>query len=97
MWFLLMACSVGWSADAVGMRAQADALQKKGNWREAYELRVKVLRESDDPLSGDDLRKAAECLEEGGDWKSIDSFLGEFTESRRNNAAVMEAAGEIYL
>ncbi len=41
---LLLACGVAFAADAPEMRKKAEKLEKDGNWKEAYELRVKLLR-----------------------------------------------------
>jgi len=61
---LLMALPLS-AADPEPMRKDASKLEKQGNWREAYELRVKILRETSDEHSGTDLQKALESRRRG--------------------------------
>ncbi|MBG7607868.1 MAG: hypothetical protein IZT59_07580, partial [Verrucomicrobia bacterium] len=46
------------AAEPAPTRKQAEKLEKGGNWREAYELRVKLLRKISDKESGKDLQLA---------------------------------------
>lgn len=93
----LLMCGVAFAANAPEMRTQAEKLEKAGNWQEAYELRVKLLREVDDQQSGKDLERALASQNRLGDLKSFDALLDELTVSKKGNANFMIAAGSAYL
>jgi hypothetical protein len=81
----LLTCGAVFAADAPEMRSQAEKLENAGNWKEAYELRVKLLREVDDKDSGKDLEKALVSQNQLGDQKSFDPLLDELTVSKKGN------------
>ncbi|WP_411825821.1 alpha-2-macroglobulin family protein [Luteolibacter sp. AS25] len=83
--------------DAANLRGQAEKLEQEGNWREAYELRVKLLRESDDERSGEDLSSAVQSLNNLGEQEEFDPLLAEITELKKGNPDLMLAAGHAYL
>lgn len=95
--FLMMTCAMVSAADAPAMRKQAAELEKKGNWREAYELRVRILREVDDAESATDLRQALQSQRQLNEPQNFDPLLAEFTESKKDNPAFMQAAGSAFL
>ena len=79
------------------MRGQAEKLEKDGNWREAYDLRVKLLREVDDEASAIDLKKAIESQRRLQEEKNFDGLLAEFTQSKKQDPTFMKAAGYAFL
>jgi len=93
----LMMCGAVFAADAPEMRKQAQALEAAGNWKEAYEQRVKILRQIDDTESGEDLFKALNSQRQLGEHKEFDGLLAEFTDKKKDNPHFMEAAGNAYL
>lgn len=95
--FLMMTCAMASAADAPAMRKQAAELEKKGNWREAYELRVKIMREVDDAESASDLRQALQSQRRLSEPQNLDGLLAEFTATKKDNAAFMRAAGNAFL
>lgn len=95
--FLMMTCGMSMAADAPAMRKQAAELEKQGNWREAYELRVKILREVDDADSGTDLQKALQWQRQLGESQNFDPLLAELTESKKDNPDFMQSAGSAFL
>ena len=95
--FLMMTCGMAMAADAPAMRKQAAELETQGNWREAYELRVKILREVDDAESGTDLQQALQSQRQLGEPQNFDPLLAELTESKKDNPAFMQAAGSAFL
>ena len=95
--FLMMTCGMALAADAPAMRKQAIELEKQGNWREAYELRVKILREVDDADSATDLRQALQSQRQLNKPQKFDPLLAELTESKKDNPAFMQAAGSAFL
>jgi uncharacterized protein YfaS (alpha-2-macroglobulin family) len=95
--FLLMTCGLALAADAPALRKQASELEKQGNWREAYVVRVKLLREIDDIESGDDLEKALRSQRELRETENFDTLMAELTESKKDNPQFMEAAGNAFL
>jgi hypothetical protein len=92
-----MTCGLALAADAPALRKQASELEKQGNWKEAYELRVKILREVNDTESGDDLNKALKNQRNLRDTEKFDTLLAELTESKKDNPQFMEAAGNAFL
>jgi hypothetical protein len=92
----LMTCGAIFAADAPQMRSQADKLEKDGNWREAYEVRVKLLREVSDKDSGKDLQKALDSQRRLNKVQEFDTLLTEFTEAKKDNPDFMLAAGNAY-
>jgi uncharacterized protein YfaS (alpha-2-macroglobulin family) len=95
--FLMMTCGMAMAADAPAIRKQAAELEKQGNWREAYELRVKILREVDDAESATDLQQALQSLRQLGEPQNFDPLLAEFTASKKENLDFMRAAGDAFL
>jgi len=93
----LMTCGVIFAAEAPEMRKQAAELEKEGNWREAYDLRVELLREVNDPQSGEDLQLALNSQNRLGEQKLFDPLLKELTASKQDNPDFMLAAGQAYL
>ena len=94
---LMLSCSLAMAADAPELRKQAAELEKKGNWREAYDLRVKILREVDDAESAVDLQQALQSQRLLGEPQNFDPLLTELTTSKKDNSALMQAAGDAYL
>ena len=96
---LLMTCGVFFAAAApeAEWRKQAEKLEKDGNWREAYELRVKLLRKISDKASGKDLSLALNSQNRLREQKNFDALLDELTVSRKDNPDFMLAAGQAYL
>lgn len=94
---LMMTCGFALAADAPEMRKQADKLENDGNWREAYDLRVKILREVDDSKSGEDLQKALNSQLRLGEQKNFDGLMAELTEKLKDNPQFMQAAGSAFL
>lgn len=94
---LMMTCSFALAADAPEMRKQAEKLETDGNWREAYDLRVKILREVDDDQSGVDLQKALNSQQRLGEQKNFDGLMAEMTEKLKDNPQFMQAAGSAFL
>jgi uncharacterized protein YfaS (alpha-2-macroglobulin family) len=95
--FLLLTCGFSLAADAPALRKQAAELEKQGNWKEAYEVRVKLLREVNDAESGDDLDKALQSQRQLREFDQLDALLDELTVSKKDNPQFMEAAGNAYL
>lgn len=93
----LLMCGAIFAAEAPEMRTQAEKLEKDGNWKEAYELRVKLLREVDDSESGEDLKKALNSMNRLRDLKRFDALMDELTVSKKENPVFMVAAGQAYL
>ena len=93
----LLTCGVVFAADAPEMRSQAEKLENEGNWKEAYDLRLKLLREVDDKDSGTDLEKALASQNQLGDQKTFDPLLDELTVSKQGNPDFMLTAGQAYL
>lgn len=93
----LMMCGAIFAAEAPEMRKQAEKLETDGNWKEAYELRVKLLRELDDSESGEDLRKALNSMNRLRDLKGFDALMEELTVSKKDNPVFMIAAGQAYM
>ncbi len=73
--FLLLTCGLSLAADAPALRKQAAELEKQGNWKEAYEVRVKLLREVNDAESGDDLDKALNSQRQLREHDKLDALL----------------------
>ncbi|MGA0898968.1 MAG: alpha-2-macroglobulin family protein [Luteolibacter sp.] len=94
---LLLACGVAFAADAPEMRKKAEKLEKDGNWKEAYELRLKLLREVDDGKSGEDLGRALQSQQRLSKMQEFDSLMAELTEKKKDNYHFMLAAGGHYL
>ena len=94
--FILL-CGLLSAATIPEMRKDASKLESQGNWREAYELRVKLLREADDTGSGVDLQKALNSLRNLREQEKFDELMAEFTDSLKDNPHFMEAAGSAYL
>jgi uncharacterized protein YfaS (alpha-2-macroglobulin family) len=94
---LMMVCGVAFAAEIPEMRKQAAELETQGNWREAYELRVKLLREADDEESGVDLTKALHSQGQVNEHKKFDELMAELTEKKKDNPRFMEAAGSAFL
>lgn len=95
--FLLLTCGLSLAADAPALRKQAAELESQGNWKEAYEVRVKLLREVNDLESGDDLDKALNSQRQLREHDQLDALLEELTVSKKDNPQFMEAAGRAYL
>ncbi len=95
--FLLMISGCALAADAPTLRKQASELETQGNWKEAHEIRVKLLREVNDLESGDDLDKAINSQRQLREHDKLDSLLDELTVSKKDNPQFMEAAGNAYL
>lgn len=93
----LMTCGAIFAADAPETRSQAEKLEKDGNWKEAYEVRVKLLREVDDKDSGKDLQKALNSQRRLNKVQEFDGLLAELTETKKDNPDFMLAAGSAYL
>lgn len=94
--FLLMSTVLS-AAEPESMRAQAEKLEADGNLREAYDLRVKLLREVDDSLSGADLYQAVSAQQQLGELDNFDVLLAELTQKKKENSVFMLAAGTSYL
>ncbi|MDP4995341.1 MAG: MG2 domain-containing protein [Akkermansiaceae bacterium] len=94
--FFLFVAAV-FAAEPDGMRKQAEKLETDGNWQEAYELRVKLLREVDDELSGKDLEKAVGSQNQLGKQEHFDALMAELTEAKKGNAIFMQTAGSAFL
>jgi len=92
-----MSCGVVFAADAPELRKEARKLEKDGNWKEAYELRVKLLREVDDKESALDLNKALDSQMRLGEIQKFDGLLDELTASKESNPDFMLAAGRVYI
>lgn len=92
-----MTCGLALAADAPALRKQAAELEKQGNWKEAYEVRVKLLREVNDTESGDDLDKALNSQRQLRELDKLDALLEELTVSKKDNPQFMSAAGDAYL
>lgn len=95
--FLLLTCGFSLAADAPALRKQAAELEKQGNWKEAYEVHVKLLREVNDAESGDDLDKSLNSQRQLREHDKLDALLDELTVSKKDNPQFMEAAGNAYL
>ncbi len=95
--FLLLSCGVIFADDAVDMREKADKLAKDGNWREAYDLGVRILREVDDKASAQDLQKVLNAQQQLGEVSKFDGLLNELTEKKKDNSEFMVAAGGAYM
>ena len=96
--FLLLALMIPLSAaEPEAMRKQAGKLETDGNWREAYDLRVKLLRNVDDTESADDLNKAINSQRRLREEENFDGLLAELTETKKGNAVFMKAAGYAFL
>ncbi|MFN9662598.1 MAG: hypothetical protein ACK57I_03575 [Akkermansiaceae bacterium] len=95
--FLLLTCAFSLAADAPALRKQASELEKQGNWKEAYEVRIKILRDVNDAESGDDLDKALNSQRQLREHDKLDALLDELTVSKKDNPQFMEAAGKAYL
>ncbi len=95
--FLLMTCGALFAAEAPEMRKQADKLEKEGNWKEAYELRVKLLREVNDKQSGQDLHQAVNSLQRLRELEKFDPLMDELTDLKKDNSDFMVAAGASYI
>ena len=93
--FLLMAAV--FAAEPVEMRKAAAKLEEAGNWKEAYELRVKLLKEVDDELSGKDLELALNSQNRLGKQENFDGLMAELTVEKKDNADFMTTAGTAYL
>ncbi len=85
------------AAEPEEMRNQAAKLEKDGNWEEAYDLRVRILGEVDDDLSGKDLELALESQRQLGGLEKFDPLLADFTEKKKENPSFMIAAGQAFL
>jgi uncharacterized protein YfaS (alpha-2-macroglobulin family) len=94
---LMMTCGFALAADAPEMRKQAEKLETDGNWREAYDLRVKILREVDDDQSGVDLSRALNSQARLGELVKFDHLLAELTEQKKDNSRFMAVAAGSYL
>ncbi|MDX1679849.1 MAG: alpha-2-macroglobulin family protein [Akkermansiaceae bacterium] len=94
---LLLTCGAVFAADATEMRKQARKLEKDGNWKEAYELRVKLLRQVDDEKSGVDLTHAVHAQRRLSKIQWFDELMAELTEKKKDNYHFMSAAGDHYL
>lgn len=94
---LMITCSMALAADVPAMRKQAAELEKQGNWREAYELRMKILREVDDAESAVDLVTVLQSQRQLNEPQNVDALMAEFTASKKNNSAFMQAAGHAFL
>lgn len=96
--FLFLALMIPLSAaEPAPMRKEAEKLEKQGNWREAYDLRVKLLREVEDAASADDLRSALGSQQQLGEEENFDGLLAELTDSKKGNPVFMKAAGYAFL
>jgi len=93
---LLMTCGVVLAVDAPDLRKQAAQLENDGDWKDAYELRVKLLREVDDKDSSQDLFKAIDSINRLNEQKKFDGLLDELTVSKKGNPDFMLAAGQAY-
>lgn len=93
---LMMALPIS-AAEPDPMRKDAAKLEEQGNWREAYELRVKILRKISDADSGIDLQKALESQRNLSEEKNFDGLMTEFTEKLKDNSHFMQAAGNAFL
>lgn len=93
---LILSCSLAIAADGRSLRKQATELETQGNWKEAYEVRVKLLREVNDLESGEDLDKAIECQRRLREHDKLDALLNQLTASKKDNPQLMEAAGRAY-
>jgi uncharacterized protein YfaS (alpha-2-macroglobulin family) len=95
----LMMCGAVFAAEApeAEMRKEAEKLEKDGNWREAYELRVKILRKVDDKDSAKDLQMALNSMNRLGEQQNFDALMDELTASKKDNPAFMTAAGDAFL
>lgn len=95
--FLLITCGLALAVDAPALRTQAAELEKQGNWKEAYVLRIKLLREVNDQESGQDLDKALDSQGKLRETKNFDALMVELTESKKDNPNFMAAAGNAFL
>lgn len=96
--FLFLALIIPlFAAEPAPTRKQAEKLEKGGNWREAYELRVKLLRKISDKESGKDLQLALNSQNRLREQKNFDALLDELTIFRKDNPDFMLAAGQAYL
>ncbi|MGJ8642497.1 MAG: alpha-2-macroglobulin family protein [Luteolibacter sp.] len=94
--FFLFVAAV-FAAEPDEMRNQAEKLEKDGNWQEAYELRVKLMREVDDEMSWKDLEKAIGSQNQLGKQEDFDALMAELTEAKKDNTEFMITAGTAYL
>ncbi len=78
------------------MRSTALALEKEGNFQEAFELRKKLLTIQDDPHSGRDLLLAHKSLYQLGRESEIDSLIAALLSKRKDNAYLLEAAADLF-
>ncbi|MEP2777208.1 MAG: alpha-2-macroglobulin family protein [Luteolibacter sp.] len=95
--FLFLFTAAVFAAESDDMRKQAEKLEADGNWKEAYELRVKLLREVDDGDSWRDLEIAIQSQNQLGEQQNFDALMAELTEAKKDNAAFMQTAGTAYL
>ena len=95
--FLLVTCGLALAVDTPALRKQATELEKQGDWREAYLLRVKLLREVSDPESGQDLDQALGSQRKLRETENFDALMAELTESKKDNPDFMAAAGNAFL
>ena len=73
--FLLVTCGLALAVDTPALRKQATELEKQGDWREAYLLRVKLLREVSDPESGQDLDQALGSQRKLRETENFDALM----------------------
>ncbi len=94
---LILSCGLAFAADAPALRKQATELETQGNWRETYDVRLKLLREVNDLESGEDLDKALNSQRHLRELDQLDVLLTELTQLKKDNPQFMEAAGNAYL
>ncbi|MFK7850827.1 MAG: alpha-2-macroglobulin [Akkermansiaceae bacterium] len=94
---LLMTCGTLFAVDASKLRKKAEGLEKNGNWKEAYDVRLELLREVNDKTSWQDLQKAINAQQRLRKVDEFDSLVNDAVESKGENVEFLLAAGEAFM
>jgi uncharacterized protein YfaS (alpha-2-macroglobulin family) len=78
------------------LRSERDGMIDKGLWKEALDLYEEKLLPVGDESSGNDLKKAVQCLQELGDWARLDEVVESAVETHPDEPGVLAAAGDTY-
>ena len=78
-------------------RVSEEKLRADGDWKEAYELNVKLLNEVSDKWSGQDLEDAYECIRNLRDYSLIEALLEIIDQKHSENGIALMNAGNLML
>jgi len=78
--------------DASELRGKAEALRKDGNWKEALEVRRKLLADHDDERTGEDLQWAIQELHQLNRLSEFDALVEGAVESHPENWRLLRQA-----